>query len=71
MMFAIDPHLPEECITIYGGSAIIMLAVEETDVRLLLGLCFICNTPSAYAVSSVLHPPVESAHALPSFGHSR
>ena len=24
------------------------------------GLRYICNTPSAYAVSSVLHPPVES-----------
>ena len=24
------------------------------------GLCFICNTPSAHAVFSVLHPPVES-----------
>src|SRR4029434_7112840 len=25
------------------------------------GVVFILNTPSAYAVSSVLHPPVESA----------
>jgi hypothetical protein len=27
-------------------------------------LCFICNTPSTYAVSRMLHSPVESANAL-------
>src|SRR3546814_16134987 len=32
-----------------------------TLFRSIRGLCFICNTPSACAVSSVLHPPVESA----------
>src|SRR3569832_990817 len=35
--------------------------------KLVRVLYFICNTPSAYAVSSVLHPPVESENCNLSF----